>query len=309
MFDRPASEERITLFRLIAFWTVLLSALLTAGSDFSLSGAPGRFLYWAAHIGLGLILVSLVTQWLQMIGLSRFSEWTQLALSSIVAVIVFAPVGIILDLVIPSSFGPDGHGDIDSDVEAQGTFAATIDEISAYAPTVIVVWLIVHLSYRFLSGPTRTESTNSNTTVATDQNDPDTDKPTLVSSERILQKIPPALGHDIVVIRSDANYIHVETLLGKTMFLYSLARAADELDDLGFLVHRSYWIGFEHVQAVKRESERMVCLMTNGTSVPVSRRRQKAVTSRFGKNFVRADGAAQVLNSFGTNQRAADENH
>ncbi len=277
MIKTPRDGNRITLFRLIAFWTVLLSALLTAGDDFSLPTAPGRLIYWIAHIGSGLVLVSFVTLWLQRIWMSRFGEWTQLALSSIVAVVVFAPLGIILDLLIPDSFGPDGHGDLDTDVETQGPIAAAVDEIGAYAPTVVVVWLIVHLSYRFLS------NLSADTTTDVDEPQPEN----TATEDSILQKLPRALGHDVVLIRSDANYVHVHTVTAKTMFLYSLAKAAEELQDRGFLVHRSYWIAFDHVQAVTRNGERMSCLMSDGTSVPVSRRRQKSVVAQFGNNFVR----------------------
>lgn len=57
---------------------------------------------------------------------------------------------------------------------------------------------------------------------------------------------------------------------------------------MGMQVHKSWWVGFDHVQAVRRQGSRTICLMADGTAVPVSRLRQTALYDYFGKDFVRS---------------------
>jgi len=290
-------RDRLSFLRLVAFWTFLLSALLTASDNFSIATALGRFVYWAAHIGSGLIFVSLVTQWLQREFLSRLNEWLQLAVSSIIAVIVFAPIGLILDLLVPASFGPAGHADVLTATVNNGFLSAAIEEIGAYAPTVITVWLLIHLSYRFVNVPARHTETSSDGQSNSKKSQTDLATETNVAIKiptgRAVDRIPQALGQELVLIRADANYVHVHTKIGKTMFLYSLAKASEELGDRGLLVHRSYWVCFDQVQSVKRSGNRIFCLMSDGTAVPVSRRRQHAIFDYFGKDFVRHGDSPQ----------------
>ena len=287
MIGNAPLADRVTQFRLIMFWTILLGVLLTASSDFSFATAPGRFIYWITHIGFGLVVVSLVTRWLQRIWLYRLGEWMQLAISSVIAIVVFAPIGIALDYLLPNSFGPEGHGDIALSMQEDGPVTAALDEIGASAPTVVAVWLIVHLSYRFLNASSREPS--ANTPADSDVTSVVTDRPKF---DGITKKIPHALGNNIVLLRSDANYLHVHTTIGKTMFLYSLTRAAEELQDEGTLVHRSFWVRFDHVQAIRHQGSQTFCHMSDGTAVPVSRRRRKALFDHFGKHFNRATPTA-----------------
>jgi len=280
----PLQSSPPSLQRLIVLWTILLGMLLTASNDFSWVDAPGRFLYWTLHIGLGLCLVVLVTRSLQLLWMSRLGQWAQLGISSIVAVIVFAPVGILLDILIPASFGPQGHADIQESARNTGAIRAVLEEVGAYAPTVVAVWLIVNLSYRYFNaGTDQQPDTKADDAKITSKLKLD------AKTDGIFEKIPPALGHEVMLIRSDANYIHVHTTMGKTMFLYSLTKAAEELRDSGLRVHRSYWVSFDHVKEVKQHGTSTVCVMVDGTSVPVSRRRQKELFDYFGKDFVRAE--------------------
>jgi len=298
MTETNFPPDRVSFLRIVTFWTFSLSALLTVSDDFSVATAPGRFFYWAAHIGTGLIIVSLVTKWLQRLFLSRLNEWLQLAISSIVAVTVFAPIGMLLDLMVPASFGPAGHADLHTAIVNQGIILATLEEIGAYAPTVVTVWLLVHLSYRFVNVAAHHTRTGSDHRSDTETGNPDppaeTSDAVTNPDSSITDRIPQALGLDIVLIRADANYVHVHTTLGKTMFLYSLTKASEELGNRGLLVHRSYWLSLDHVQSVKRSGNKTICLMSDGTTVPVSRRRQHAIFDYFGKDFVRRGGLPEA---------------
>jgi hypothetical protein len=80
------------------------------------------------------------------------------------------------------------------------------------------------------------------------------------------------------------------------MVLYSLARAADEFADLGLVVHRAHWVACAHVIRSRRTAQGLVLTLSNGTEVPVSRRRQAEVRARFGDSFqsVAKAGAGQT---------------
>jgi DNA-binding LytR/AlgR family response regulator len=98
-------------------------------------------------------------------------------------------------------------------------------------------------------------------------------------------RLPQALGADIIHLRADLNYLHVTTAGGSAMLLYSLARAAEELGELGLVVHRAHWVACAHVARSRRTAQGLILTLSNGVDVPVSRRRQAEIRTRFGDRF------------------------
>jgi DNA-binding LytR/AlgR family response regulator len=99
-----------------------------------------------------------------------------------------------------------------------------------------------------------------------------------------LAELPSALGNDVIALSSDLHYLHVHTTNGKTMLLYNLRDAMAALGNRGRQVHRSHWIADAHVRRLRRRNSQLVCVMSNDLEIPVSRRRQKVVSDRFGKD-------------------------
>jgi hypothetical protein len=109
--------------------------------------------------------------------------------------------------------------------------------------------------------------------------------PETAPSGGVRDRLPQALGGDIIHLRADLNYLHVTTAGGSAMLLYSLARAAAELGDIGSVVHRAHWVAHDHVARTRRTAQGFALILSNGVEVPVSRRRQAEIRARFGDTY------------------------
>lgn len=96
-------------------------------------------------------------------------------------------------------------------------------------------------------------------------------------SVRFLDRLPAALGRDVVYLKVRSHYVNVVTTTGSGALLMRFADAVAALGDLGMQVHRSYWVALRHVVGIERRAERTVLLLTGGEEVPVSRTHLAAV--------------------------------
>jgi DNA-binding LytR/AlgR family response regulator len=97
-----------------------------------------------------------------------------------------------------------------------------------------------------------------------------------------LQRMPPALGTELIAVRSELQYVRVYTTRGDALVLGALKDIAEQREADGQLVHRSWWVSTRHVRTLRRRGTRYMLTMTNGLEIPVSRRRQQALISQFG---------------------------
>jgi hypothetical protein len=97
-----------------------------------------------------------------------------------------------------------------------------------------------------------------------------------------LQRLPPALGTELIAVRSELQYVRVYTTRGDALVLGALKDIAEQREADGQLVHRSWWVSTRHVRTLRRRGTRYMLTMTNGLEIPVSRRRQQALISQFG---------------------------
>jgi len=87
-----------------------------------------------------------------------------------------------------------------------------------------------------------------------------------------LDRIPPALGRNLLCIGAEDHYLRVYTDKGDDLILFRLSDAETELAALdGLRVHRSWWVSRDAVVAVNRDGRRVDLSLKNGLSVPVSR--------------------------------------
>jgi hypothetical protein len=94
--------------------------------------------------------------------------------------------------------------------------------------------------------------------------------------------LPHELGHELIAVNSELQYLRVWTTRGSTLILGSLQEVENQEAMSGMRVHRSWWIHARHVTSVRRRAGSLVCLLSNGMEIPVSRRRKPEVLSRFG---------------------------
>jgi hypothetical protein len=96
------------------------------------------------------------------------------------------------------------------------------------------------------------------------------------------ERLPSALGTDVIAVASELQYLRVWTTRGCALILGALADVESQGAHNGLRVHRSWWVACDHIIAVRRTATGTVCLMSDGRQVPVSRRRRAEVVSRFG---------------------------
>ena len=107
---------------------------------------------------------------------------------------------------------------------------------------------------------------------------------------RFLDRLPAALGRDVVYLKVRSHYVNVVTTAGSGALLMRFADAVAELGDQGMQVHRSYWVARRHVVGIERRAERTVLLLTAGEEVPVSRTYLAAVRETLPENSVARPG-------------------
>ena len=89
---------------------------------------------------------------------------------------------------------------------------------------------------------------------------------------RILERLPAALGPEIVALEAEDHYVRVHTARGSVLILMRFADAIAELDGLrGLRVHRSWWVARAAVTGAAKAGRRAELKLSNGLSVPVSR--------------------------------------
>lgn len=271
--------------RYLLGWTLTLAFVFsfTGDGDDDWWSLAARFSYWCAHVGTGLLVISVVSALLQRGPCARLPSLVQLALYGLAGAIAFTPLAVLFETSLPVPGAPEGSRNWLTQATQEGWLRASLGEFAAFAPSFLGSWLVINLAYVV---PTRVVATNpENSDVAA------TPKPgAAVATEPasvsgLGTRLPQALGTDIIHLRADLNYLHVTTTGGSTMILYSLARAAEELGELGLMVHRAHWVASAHVTRTRRTAQGLVLTLSNGTEVPVSRRRQPEIRARFGDSY------------------------
>ena len=126
----------------------------------------------------------------------------------------------------------------------------------------------------------RTQTGDDTVAAGEDQGDPES---------RVFDRLPAALGRDVIYLKASAHYVEVITTVGADSVLIRFADAVAELGELGMRVHRSYWVAYRHVkQAARREGHTLLHL-TGDHEVPVGRSYLSDVRAAVPKNaWIRA---------------------
>lgn len=89
---------------------------------------------------------------------------------------------------------------------------------------------------------------------------------------RLVERLPAALGSDIIALEMEDHYVRVHTALGSEMILMRLRDAIAELDGIeGRKVHRSWWVARGAVEEVLRDGRNVRLKLARGIETPVSR--------------------------------------
>ena len=89
---------------------------------------------------------------------------------------------------------------------------------------------------------------------------------------RFFDRLPPALGSDLLALEMEDHYVRAHTALGSDLVLMRLRDAVAELGDIdGLQVHRSWWVARHAVSDVRRDGRNVRLLLDTGLEAPVSR--------------------------------------
>jgi len=258
------SVEKYFIFSSIAL--IIVFAWMEPAGAAGLGFGRG-LVFWTIQISI-LIPLLITTQHF----ISRYcnfrsvnSPWIQTAIGGVVAASLFVPLAFSLDLL----FG------IPDDTAGGGIIAGLLDEASGVVVPVTITWLalnapwILQLDFskeRRATHPLPQDHSDQFSAITTDQ------------TGRFIQELTTRASGDIISISSELHYLRVTTTDSEVMFLYNLKDAIDELPaGLGIQIHRSHWVSMEYVTKLSKLNGATECLLSNGKSLPVSRRKYSEV--------------------------------
>ena len=255
---------------------------------------------WAVHIGTGLALAIVATHATARWPVLRAAPaWTRLLVGGLLGSLAFAPLALGFERLFPMpAEGPPD--DVLDHWEAAGGGLALAAEWLQLAPSYLVSWALLNLvplAPTVIRGPTAAPvggASNPPMVQAVEAVDvvdarigdaAVTPTPDPLASS-FFDRLPAAIGRDLVRIDADLHYLQVRTALGRATVLGSLAEVEAALPDAGLRVHRSHWIAFAHLRRVSKSAKGWACELRGGERVPISRRRLAEVRERLGSGFV-----------------------
>jgi hypothetical protein len=247
-------------------------------------GLPERIAFWVINVGLALAALYSAS-WLVLPRImNRLPAWLSLLVAGVGGALLLAPVGVLVELVLPASLHPIDDGDEWLDAFAgRGWWQATIAEFLESAPEVLGFWMIINLP--FLAS--RRSASDTSDPDGADSGPTDVDKSEAsryaeAARAEFIGRLPEALGTNVLAISSDLHYLHVYTDRGRCMILGSLQQAAEAMGETGLRVHRAHWVARRAIVKIVKNGSEWSCLLTNDLKVPISRRNKSTVAGWFG---------------------------
>lgn len=123
-------------------------------------------------------------------------------------------------------------------------------EIWSFVSTVFVISLVISGIFAFLDS-----------------------QPNEASAPPILARLPFERRGALLSLSAVDHYVNVRTKKGNQLVLMRLADAMNEVGSTeGLQVHRSHWVARDAIQSVKRDGDRAILTLIDGTEIPASRR-------------------------------------
>ena len=97
-----------------------------------------------------------------------------------------------------------------------------------------------------------------------------------------LDRLPDALGKDLMLLQSQDHYLRAVTPKGETLVRAALREAVKELGRYGVRVHRSWWVARDWIGAYEYRGGAPVVVLKNGQAVPVGRAYRSRVRDALG---------------------------
>lgn len=243
--------------------------------------------FWLLTISSGLIVLQSALYALSRSQqLQQWPLWTLVAASGILGSLVLAPLyWLIGEGLMQALLGFEAAADDEVDAGAIPDFglSALAQELSEFVGPVTAAWLLISLPrLQGLLPPVlvqRQANDNAQTAV-----EPSVAAPDIINKRPLWrQSLPGELGNDVIAVSSELQYLRVWTTRGSTLILGALQEVEDSETTAGMRIHRSWWVHASHVRTVRRKADGLVCQLSDGREIPVSRRRKAEVLARFGE--------------------------
>jgi hypothetical protein len=228
-----------------------------------------RLLQWTAQVAIPLVLlISTHLLLSQISAFDRRNPWLKLTVSGVLGSLLFAPAALTLDFL----FGVDDWDEIQTTSQL---LKLLLDEIHGVLFPVTLVWIGINAPRVIgLDFSQRAATQTSSQEVVPTGNEQR-------QSDGFLDLLPGEIGTDVIYLMSELHYLRVVTTKGSTLVLYNLRDAVQELPaDAGLQPHRSYWIALRHVGKLLKHEGKAFLQLSDGSLVPISRRRLNEVKAR-----------------------------
>jgi hypothetical protein len=253
-----------------------------------------RLLFWTLQVGSGLfVLQSALHLLTRFRGASRLPNGFWVLLSGVLGAAVLAPIyWLIGEGLMQGWLGYPALPDEDVS-ESIGIISSNplLGEFLDIVGPVSLAWALICLPRLHGLAPPLLDRQEPPTVVAA-PGTPAADSHAMTEPPATSQPAPPRakwreslpaeLGDNVIAVASELQYLRVWTTRGSGLILGALADVDSEDASRGVRVHRSWWVATEHIVSVRRRANGVVCLMSNGQQIPVSRRRSAEVLARFG---------------------------
>lgn len=253
-------------------------------------GLLERFGYWALHVGIGLAGLAVASLVIRRRLFTRWPLSLAIVATGVIGALAAAPAYWLADQwwPVPGGAVPDDWLD---DFAAAGPWQGVVAECLEVAPLFVTSWFAVNLPLILgqprIDGPPPPWPPAPPRERSSHQPAPSGES-SAQAADPFFDRLPAAIGRDIVAVSSDLHYLHVHTARGTAMILGSLRDAAVALGDAGMTVHRSHWVAHDHVRRVLIAGNEASCELSTGLRIPVSRRKRREVRCQYG------DGAVEL---------------
>jgi hypothetical protein len=245
---------------------------------------PERIVFWVINVGLALAALYSAS-WLVLPRImNRLPAWLSLLLAGLGGALLLAPVGVLVELVLPASLQPLDDGDEWLNAFAvRGWWQAVIVEFLESAPEILGFWMILNIPF-LASRRSASDSPDPDDidSAPTDLDKSEASRYAEAARAEFIGRLPEAMGTNVLAISSDLHYLHVYTDRGRCMMLGSLQQAAEARGETGLRVHRAHWVARRAIVKIVKNGSDWSCLLTNDLKLPISRRNKSTVAGWFG---------------------------
>lgn len=266
---------------------LLWLALVLLEPDVGFQAPPAWMaLFWALQVGLGLVVLQACLLLLtRVLGARPWPVWVYVPASAVLGSLLLAPAYWMLGegwMVQGLGFPASPDDDADLWPVTSGWGAIWRQEFGDIVGPVTACWCLLCLPrLNRVVPPLLASQPGPVAEAEAAPGGPAAPSPDTGPTSGWQDRLPVALGRDVIAVASELQYLRVWTPRGVALVLGSLNEV--EAGGGGCRVHRSWWVADAHLVRLQRQGDRLTCQVTGGLEVPVSRRRRSDVVARYGE--------------------------